>query len=250
MFSFRHDIIFFISILLFPLCIHGQDSNDLFDDSSAESCQEIEVRQIKPSGKKTKITGQLPPSSQLQRLSQRFFQTIKIFPKNFIKKSGIRYVTFLSEPKFKGKRCAGVALKKEQTIYLSTMFNAKTVYHEIYHLFDPSRENEDWCSLNAHNFIYIGSKFYSANLSKTQSRNARKNLRGMTFDADFVSRYAMSNEREDRAETFAYMMVEGRNFLRRTQRSHVLKKKMDYIIQITTENNALSASFWKRHLGE
>ena len=72
----------------------------------------------------------------------------------------------------------------------------------------------------------------------------------MTFDADFVSRYAMSNEREDRAETFAYMMVEGRNFLRRTQRSHVLKKKMDYIIQITTENNTLSASFWKRHLGK
>ena len=244
---FRHKKIIFISILLFSLCIYGQDSNDLFDDSSAESIQEIKVRQIRPSGK---ITGHLPPSSEVQRLSQSFFQIIKIFPKNFIKKSGIRYVTFLSEPKFKGKRCSGLAIKKAQTIYLSTMFNAKTVYHEIYHLFDPSRENEDWCSLNDHNFIYIGSKFYSANLSKTQSRNARKNLRGMTFDADFVSRYAMSNEREDRAETFAYMMVEGRNFLRRTQRSHVLKKKMDYIIQITTENNTLSASFWKRHLGE
>ena len=58
MFSFRHDIIFFISILLFPLCIYGLDSNDLFDDSSAESCQEIEVRQIKPSGKKEMTLGE------------------------------------------------------------------------------------------------------------------------------------------------------------------------------------------------
>lgn len=244
---FRHKKINFISILLFSLCIYGQDSNDLFDDSSAESIQEIKVRQIRPSGK---ITGHLPPSSEVQRLSQIFFQIIKIFPKNFIKESGIRYVTFLSKPRFKRVHFAGLALKGNHTIYLSTTFKAKTVYHEIYHLFDPSRKNEDWCSLNAHNFIYTGSKYYSENLSKTQSRKVRENLRRMTFEEDFVSRYAMSNEREDRAETFAYMMVEGQNFLRRTQRSHVLKKKMDYIIKITTENNTLSASFWKRHLGK
>ncbi len=247
MFSFRHKKIFYISTLLFSLCIYGQSSSALFDDSSVESSQEIKVRQIKPSGK---ITGYLPPSRQVQRLSQRFFQTIKIFPKNFLKESGIRYVTFLSKPRLKGVQVGGLALKEKQTIYLSTTFTAKTVYHEIYHVFDPSRKNEDWCSLNAHNFIYVGSKYYSENLSKTQSQKARKNIRKMTFDADFVSRYAMSNEEEDRAETFAYMMVEGRSFLRRTQRSHVLKKKMDYIIQITTENNTLSASFWKRHLGK
>ena len=243
------------------LCLCGQevgDSSEVSDLSEIDDSSEvsdlseiddssdkplIEVRQERPSGK---ITGILPPARLIPGLSKRFFNAIKFLPKNFIKNSGIRYVTFLLKPKLKGIPVRGLASKGKQTIYLSTEFTAKNVYHELFHIFDPISENTEWRSLNAHNFVYTGSKFYSENLSKSRFKRAQTNLKRRTYNADFVSRYAMSNEREDRAETFAYMIVEGPNFLKRTRQSRVLKRKMDYIIKITTEKQLVTASFWKR----
>lgn len=204
----------------------------------------IQIRQAVPQGK---ITGILPPPELIPSLSEKFFDAVNYLPTNFIQNSGIRYVTFLKDLKFKGLPVAGMASKDINTIYLSTTFKAKTIYHELYHIFDPIRENQYWCQLNAHNFIYTGSKFYSENLSKSKYKKVSKNLSRMTYNLDFVSRYAMSNEREDRAETFAYMIVEGPKFFNRTKRSHVLKKKMDYIIQITTQKKLVSPTFWKKH---
>ena len=69
------------------------------------------------------------------------------------------------------------------------------------------------------------------------------NLEEKRYDADFVSRYAMSFGHGDRAETFAYMIVEGPRFLRRTEKSPVLKKKMEYVIEITGKRDLLGKDF-------
>jgi hypothetical protein len=70
------------------------------------------------------------------------------------------------------------------------------------------------------------------------------NLEENRYKDDFVSRYAMSEEREDRAETFAFMIVEGNKFLRRTEKSPVMKKKMEYIIDATDRRSLLGKDFW------
>lgn len=226
-----------VLLILFSCCLWGQNGLDVYFDEPT-----IEIRQVQPPGH---ISGILPHPDLVTTLSREFFSAIRVLPKEFIQKSGIRYVTFLQDMKFKGFPAAGMASKVTNTIYLSTTFKEKTIYHELYHIFDPIRENQYWCRLNPHNFIYTGSKYYSENLSRSKSRRANRNVPKYQFD--FVSRYAMSNEREDRAETFAYMILEKRHFLNRTRRSKVLKKKMDYIIEITSKEQLISKSFWYNH---
>lgn len=240
-----------IITLLFALVANAQQNyshnvvrqgNEEYDQELADE-KIVEVRQLQPQGN---ITGILPPSELVANLSRKFFNAIKKLPKEFIKNSDIRYVTFLDDLRLKGISAAGLASKETNTIYLSTKFREITIYHELFHIIDPVRKNKNWCRLNANNFVYTGSQYYSENLSKSQYKRAKKNLTRRTFNLDFVSRYAMSNEVEDRAETFAHMIVEGPNFLKRTRKSKVLKRKMDYIIQITSEKKLVSKSYWKR----
>jgi hypothetical protein len=76
----------------------------------------------------------------------------------------------------------------------------------------------------------------------------KSNLENKKYQVDFVSDYAMSNEFEDRAETFAFMVCEGRDFIKRTEKSLVLKKKMEFIIDLTNKRKLLGRSYWNERL--
>ncbi|MBQ7207452.1 MAG: hypothetical protein IJS01_06595 [Lentisphaeria bacterium] len=107
----------------------------------------------------------------------------------------------------------------------------------------PGRKDKQWTRLDPRGSVCTGSAFYDADLSKFKRRRMNGNLEEKRYDADFVSRYAMSFGHGDRAETFAYMIVEGPRFLRRTEKSPVLKKKMEYVIEITGKRDLLGKDF-------
>lgn len=211
------------------------------DESEATLYNFIEIRQKLP--RNNKITGKLPPDNVVHVLTFRFKKAIRKLPIEFVKKSGIRYVTFLTDLRLKRIPAAGLA--HVDTIYLSTQhFSPKTIYHEIFHIFDSQSQNQEWCRLNAHKFVYTGSKFYEEDLSKREIKRKNNNLSTGKYTNDFVSRYAMSNEREDRAETFAYMVYEGSKFHLRTRNSYILRRKKEYIIKMTSQKKLISKKFW------
>lgn len=190
------------------------------------------------------INGYFPSSGTVEKCAKRFYKALDYLPEELIRKSGLKYVTFLRSPSLNGKRVGGIA--SGNTIFLNVNFSSKTVFHEFFHIFDPCRHQKKWTDLNDRNFIYIGNKYYEAKLTRDEKKQARKSIRKRDIARGFVSDYAMSNETEDRAETFAYMIVEGKNFLRRTKNPAV-KAKMEYIMSLFTDRNLLDKAFWEKH---
>ncbi len=204
----------------------------------------ITVRQITPRGS---VRGTLPTAEAVTRAAERFFKALEALPEDFIKRSGLRYVTFLERPTLKNVPVGGVA--GGETIFLNVDFSERTVYHEFFHIFDPKPVERQWTRLNPKKFFYTGNDYYSAHLSRNKRKRKDRYFAEGTFDADFVSRYAMSNEVEDRAETFAAMMVEKERFLQRTEKSEVMKRKMKFIIELTGKRRLMGRDFWNKHFG-
>ena len=239
----------FCFLVLLCLCAAGgtprEKKRNTFDPRKPERQKygriRIRVRQETPRGS---VSGRLPPKERIPGQAERFFNAINRLPESFIRRSGIRYVTFLDDLRLNGAPAGGVA--GGDTIYLAMNCPETTVYHELFHIFDPKRKDKLWTRLNPRGFVYTGSAFYDADLSKFKRKRMNGNLEEKKYDADFVSRYAMSFEHEDRAETFSHMIVEGPKFLRRTEKSPVLKKKMEYIIGISGKRDLLGKDFWEK----
>ena len=204
----------------------------------------IFVRQKRTGGN---IGGTALAVKELEQASIRFFEMMDKVPPKLISASGLRQVGFYKNLRLNKVSAGGIA--SGNIMYLSENFSEYTFYHELFHIFDNVSRSTRWCKFNHKEFVYTGSDFYSKNSSGRKAAKKQKNLEEKRFDNDFVSRYAMSNEKEDRAETFAAMMVEGAKFLARAQKSDVIKKKMQYIIEVTGNSRVLGKHFWSEYLG-
>ena len=192
------------------------------------------------------VSGRLATPEQVRSSSVVFYQALEELPDSFVKRTGLRYVCFVQGLMLNKKPAGGVA--SGDTIYLKVNCGAHTIYHELFHIFDPKRENKKWTSLNPKGFLYTGSDFFEIDYTRSKQKQIDANLKRGRFDDDFVSQYAMSFEWEDRAETFAAMMTEGHDFLRRVRKSPVLRQKMQIIIELTEGRKLLGPDFWKKHM--
>ena len=191
-----------------------------------------------------KISGYFPNSRTVEKSAERFYKTLDYLPEQLIRKTRLKYVTFLRDLKLNGQYAGGIA--SGDTIYLPVDFSTRTVFHEFFHIFDPQKNSKKWRELNEKKFIYTGSKFYKVEMNSKDKRQVKKNKNSNDIRNDFVSEYAMSFEHEDRAETFAYMIVEGKKFLKRTK-NPVMKAKMEYIMALFIERKLLDQEFWDKH---
>ena len=160
----------------------------------------IYIRQIRPGGD---IDGIPLKGQELEKAAIRFFEMMDKVPLKLISASGIRQVGFYKNLQLKKVPASGVA--SGNIMYLVDHFSEHTFFHELFHIFDRYSRSTRWCKTNHKDFVYTGSDFYSKNSSGRKAKKKRKNLEEKRFDDDFISRYAMSNEKEDRAETFAAM---------------------------------------------
>ena len=190
------------------------------------------------------VSGTFPSSSVVAKSAERFYKALEYLPPDLIKKSGLKYVTFMRNLRLNGQPAGGAA--GGNTIYLPPDFEEKTVYHEFFHIFDPHGKSEKWTKLNPPGFRYTGNQFYARKFSKKEQRQVKKNIRKDDVKDAFVTTYAMSNQREDRAETFAFMIVEGKSFLKRTKNPS-MKMKMEFIMDLFIQRKLLSKEFWDRH---
>ena len=185
------------------------------------------------------IKGVRISTAETEKELQRFFKALEALPVNFVKQSGISKVMICKNLLLNDEKADGVAT--EDCIYLTTGFHPRTVYHELFHVFDSKRNNSRWTRLNKREFYYQGSNFYP---QKDNRKNRKRKEKNKSFEADFVSKYAQSFEWEDRAETFAYMVAEKEKFLERTKKSPVLQKKMLFIINLTSKRSLLGKEYW------
>ncbi len=204
----------------------------------------VYIRQIRTGGD---IDGIPLKGQELEKAAIRFFEIMDKVPLKLISASGLRQVGFYKNLKLNNAPAGGIA--SGNIMYLAENFSAHTFYHELFHVFDKVSRSTRWNKLNHKDFVYTGSAFESRNTSGRKAKKKMKNLAEKRFDDDFVSRYAMSEEKEDRAETFAAMMVEGAKFMERAKKSDVIKKKMQYIIEATGNSRVLGKDFWPLHLG-
>jgi len=168
-----------------------------------------------------------------------FFSSIDIFPVSFMQRTGLKNVVFCKELTLNGRLAGGIA--SGNTIYFSST-SSKTIYHELFHIIDPSRRSANWTYLNHPKFMYMGSQFQSTGVSQSQiAKTAAEDVAH-----DFVSAYAMSFEQEDRAETFAYMLANPKQFAQMVEASAVLAKKSKEMKRIVKNVSFdMTDEFWE-----
>ena len=208
---------------------------------------DIDISQEFDRNRHNTIKGKAVTGDKLTKELERFFDCLEYLPENFVRRSGINKVVILEDLTHNDVRAGGIATGN--LMILKYGFNKHTFFHELFHIFDDTANtNTQWCRLNPKGFIYKGSEFRDADLTKRQAKKVEKDSWLNKMMPHFVGEYAMSFEQEDRAEVFAAMIVEGRDFKRRTTRSTVMKKKMEFIIDMTDSKSLLGRDFWKKRL--
>jgi hypothetical protein len=193
----------------------------------------------------SKITGKPIGTEKLEDELDRFFKALDQLTVSFIKASRLNVVMVVDDLKVDGKGAAGVACGK--LIVLQTGFSAHTIYHEIFHVVDDGPLAKSWTRLNPKGFVYKGSVYAPANLTARKKTQVEKNDAAGDMSLHFISNYAQSNEAEDRAETFAAMVCEGPQFLKRCEQSEVMTKKMEYLKNLTAKQSLLGRDYWEKH---
>lgn len=113
--------------------------------------------------------------------------------------------------------------------------------HELFHFADYADNNDvqhdpAWAALNGHWFVYGDGGRY---MRDPDSAKLTEKLPG------FVTRYATSALEEDKAETFAFMMIEPRKLADMASHDPILKKKIAAIRrQLERLSPSINAHFW------
>ncbi len=201
---------------------------------------EIRYDPVLPAGP---ITGRAVSREEIKPLLGQFFAAIDIFPVRFLKRSGLDTVVFCHELKLNGLSAGGVA--SGNVIYLASSFSSHVVYHELFHVADPCRENTKWTRLNDKRFAYGGDKFALAEENKREVERPAASRIDAAMRAGFSSDYAMSSEVEDRAEAFAFMVAKPKSFMEQSATSPVLRQKGELVRDIVRDfSPAMNKDFW------
>ena len=240
-----------ITLLLFllPIALPGKD-NDKYSSQIRKEAKrfgfKISAQTTLPAG----VNGSIVPPDQAEGELLRFFSALNDLGIKFVRKSDLKNVVIVRNLSRHGKKLAGHA--SNDCIYLKYGFDKRTVYHEMFHVFDDKHDNNAWQRLNHKDFRYLGVSSPERPLAKDMQKDLNKHYRKVkrNFDADFASKYAQTKEREDRAVTFECMVAEGKAFAARAVKSPVLYAKMMYIVKVTGKHSLMDEAYWRKKLGD
>jgi putative zinc-binding metallo-peptidase len=164
------------------------------------------------------------------------------YPPTFFRRTLLTYVVLCRELHGDVGSPAGVAVPGEVflDVSLATGTAAErdyfriSVHHEIFHAIDICDVTTDaeWMLLNPARFTYA---------PRVGPARPRPPALG------FVSSYATTNVREDRAETFARLMTARAEWTKRAADDEVLKSKFEAIQEFALERDSeMNAAFWAR----
>ncbi len=154
------------------------------------------------------ITGKNALSSEIDLCLYLFRKEIGKYPKEIFPLMQLKRVVFCRELAVDSQPRAAVADWDHGTLYVeihsgiyADNHRRKMIHHEIYHLIDFADDgvlgrDPDWVALNPPDFFYGGD-----------TKLDQKTTAATHPSPGFISTYARLNVAEDKAETFASLMV-------------------------------------------
>lgn len=192
------------------------------------------------------VSGEVLTPEEAKEVLPRFFAAMDIFPVRFLQETKLNTVVLCRNLRLNGQLAGGVA-SSTGVIALNVPIHSHVIYHEMFHIADKQRNNAEWTKLNNKQFVY-GGNVYNPDLEEMKKGDKRKmaeSKKDMDVRKDFVSDYATTSEMEDRAETFAVMVTDAKQFEKLASASPVLKKKADKVKSIVREfSPGMNKDFW------
>jgi len=188
------------------------------------------------------VTGTLLSPEEAREHLPKFFAAMDIFPVRFLRETRLHTVVLCRNLKSNGGRVGGLAVSTG-TIYLDVPFGSYVIYHEMFHIADKQWQNEKWTKLNDKQFSYSGAPAPDKKPKPTAKQDPVKTKEELR--KDFVSDYAMTQEMEDRAETFALMVADPKKFAALAKENPVLEQKAQIVKKIVRDfAPAMNKDFW------
>jgi hypothetical protein len=193
-----------------------------------------------------RVSGDILTPDEAKEVLPQFFAAMDIFPVRFLQETKLNTVVLCRNLRLNGQLAGGVA-SSTGIISLNVPIHTHVIYHEMFHIADKQRNNDEWTKLNSKQFVYGGNAFNPDEeaLDKSDKRKMTSARKSTDIRKDFVSDYAMTSEMEDRAETFAVMVTDPKQFEKLASANPVLKKKADKVKSIVREfSPGMSKDFW------
>lgn len=186
------------------------------------------------------------------RYFEIFTEELRKYPASFFRTHGVREIVLVKKLFANQKPAQGMYLPGYKRMYFDVTRHVRSVdtmrhniHHELYHMMAVelggwSLHDPAWAALNDAGFTY-GEKITRATINPIN--------RGAPGRPGFVTYYAMSSIEEDRAETFAALMIphQHRLITRWAERDPVLKRKMERMKKFVAGfEPEMDEGFWQR----
>jgi hypothetical protein len=174
-----------------------------------------------------------------------------LYPPALVRNAGLKRIILAEQLAFGGQLRTAVPDFRRGDLYLDTArgryddaYVRRVIHHEFFHMIDTRDDgvlygDPAWSKLNSAGFQY-GSGGKNAQ-GDSQAGVARDDLPG------FIDTYAMTGVEEDKAEVFAFLMVDPAGFESRAARDPVLRAKgramRALLLDFCPE---MDAAFWRR----
>ena len=177
---------------------------------------------------------------------------IEIYPISFLKNSGLKYVMICEKIIDKGVMPIGMApghfdqspgvfyinvdeinsqQEKDRNGIIKHVF-----HHEFYHIIDASLTK-----------VYLDDKWNNLNLQKYSDDLLVDRNRIDNSVKGYISKYARNSAAEDKAELFAFMISQHKNFKKTLVDDEILRKKSKLMItRLKSISKDINKNFWKK----
>jgi len=197
------------------------------------------------------IDGKPASRDELRAYVPLFLFEFNLYPRDLVKKTGLKRIVLCKELTFAGQRRNAVPDFEHDTLYLevargrhSGEYMRRVIHHEFFHVIDLRDDGElyrddGWAALNPKGFRYgTGGKDAQGDATVSLAEGVAPG---------FVSRYAMTAVEEDKAEVFAHMMVAYDRLEKQAKGDRVLGLKVRRMARLLERfSPAVDGKFWRR----
>ena len=177
---------------------------------------------------------------------------IELYPTSFLKKSGLKYIMICEKIIDKGISPVGMAPghfdQSPGVFYINVdEINSQqekdkdgiikhVFHHEFYHIIDASLTK-----------VYLDDKWNNLNLQKYSDVLLVDRNRIDNSVKGYISKYARNSAAEDKAELFAFMISQHKDFKKTLANDEILRKKSKLMIsRLKSISKDINKNFWKR----
>lgn len=197
------------------------------------------------------IEGKPAEGKELENYIGVFTPEFTLYPTSLVKLSRLKRIVICNELSFAGQRRNAIPDFEHDTLYLdpsrgsySPPYMRKVIHHEFFHIIDylddgKLYQDERWSSLNPPSFNYGSGGINAQNLS----------FSSLTTDKlpGFLNYYSMTGVEEDKAELFAYLIIDPAYVEQRIKTDAVLGAKVKLMMELLhTFCPDLNDEFWKK----